>query len=200
MSDFDERAATWDDDPAKIERARVVAEAIEQAVDLDGSQHLFEYGAGTGLVTQALGDGVGSVTLADTSAGMRQVMLDKIAAGAITNGRVWDTDLETEAAPDERFDLVVTVLTLHHIHQIEPVLARFAQLLSGGGRLCIVDLDHEDGSFHQHSVDVHNGFEREALARDLASAGFSDIEFRDCHHIEREGVRYPMFLATCRSA
>ena len=27
-TDFDARAATWDDDPAKVERARAVAEAI----------------------------------------------------------------------------------------------------------------------------------------------------------------------------
>ena len=34
---FDERAATWDDDPAKIERAEVVARNIRAAVSIDGS-------------------------------------------------------------------------------------------------------------------------------------------------------------------
>ena len=29
MTSFDERAATWDDDPAKVERARVVAPLLE---------------------------------------------------------------------------------------------------------------------------------------------------------------------------
>ena len=63
---FDERAATWDDDPAKVERAGVVAGAISATVPLDGSLRMLEYGAGTGLVTQALRDRVGPVTLADT--------------------------------------------------------------------------------------------------------------------------------------
>ena len=69
VNHFDERAATWDDDPAKVERANVVAAAIREAIALDGSERLLEYGAGTGLVTQALRDAVGPVTLADTSGG-----------------------------------------------------------------------------------------------------------------------------------
>jgi len=52
-SSFDDRAATWDD-PDKIERARVVAEAIARAVPLDRTTRVFEYGAGTGLVSEQL--------------------------------------------------------------------------------------------------------------------------------------------------
>lgn len=199
MSHFDERAATWDDDPAKVARAAVVADTIRAAVALDGSERLLEYGAGTGLVTQALREAVGPVTLADTSVGMRDVMVAKIAEGAITDARVWDLDLATDPAPaDERFDLVVTVLTLHHIHDVATVLERFADLLADGGHLCVVDLDAEDGSFHGVSFDVHQGFERSKLAGALTDAGFVDVEFRDCHHIVRDGVTYPMFLATAR--
>ena len=197
VNHFDERAATWDDDPAKRERAAVVAAAIRQAIPLDGSERLLEYGAGTGLVSQALRDSVGAVTLADTSAGMREVMLAKIAAGAITDARVWDLDLATHPAPAERFDLVVTVLTLHHIHDVDTVLARFGGLLEEGGRLCIVDLEQEDGSFHGADFDVHQGFERSQLAAQLAAVGFTGIEFRKCHHIVRDGATYPMFLAIC---
>ena len=96
---FDARAATWDDDPAKVERAKVVADKIWAAVPLDRSARMLEYGAGTGRVTQALRDFVGPVTLADTSAGMREVMRAKIEADAITDARVWDVDLATQPAP-----------------------------------------------------------------------------------------------------
>lgn len=201
MNSFDERAATWDDDPAKLERARVVAGAICDAIALDGSQRLLEYGAGTGLVTQALRNVVGPVTLVDTSEGMRKVMLAKIAAGAITDARVWDLDLESAPAPDERFDLVVTVLTLHHVHDIAAVLSKFAELLAGGGQLCVADLDKEDGSFHGPGADVHHGFSRSELAAALTAAGFTDVDLRDCNRIARDdGATYPMFLATCRVA
>ena len=42
---------------------------------------MLEYGAGTGLVSQAMRDAVGPVTMADTSGGMRDVMRAKVDAG-----------------------------------------------------------------------------------------------------------------------
>ena len=193
---FDAKAATWDDDPDKVQRAKDVAVAIGATVSLDRSMRMLEYGAGTGLVTQALRDAVGPVTMVDTSKGMREVMRAKIDAGAITDARVWDLDLATAPAPDERFDLIVTVLTLHHIQDLGAVLAGFADLLVDGGHLCVVDLEEEDGSFHGADFDGHHGFRRSTLASDLAAAGFSDVAFQSCHELVRDGVRYPLFLAT----
>ena len=197
-SNFDEKAATWDADPAKVERAQVIGRAVRATVPLDPSMRLLEYGAGTGLVTEALRDAVGAVTLADTSAGMRDVMQAKVDAGAIPAARIWDLDLASDPPPDEQFDLVVTAMTLHHIHDLAPVLSGFATLLAEGGHLCVVDLEEEeDGSFHTGDFDGHHGFRRPDLAAQLEAAGFRDITFRDCHHVEREGVAYPLFLATC---
>lgn len=196
-SNFDQKAATWDTDPAKVERAQVIGRAIRTRVPLDPSTRLLEYGAGTGLVTEALRDAVGPVTLADTSAGMRDVMHAKVAAGVIPDARIWDLDLATAPAPDERFDLVVTAMTLHHIHDLAPVLSGFAALLVEGGHLCVADLEEEDGSFHTGDFDGHHGFRRPDLAAQLEAAGFGDVVFEDCHHVERDGVAYPLFLATC---
>ncbi len=200
MNSFDERAATWDDDPAKIERASVVASAISDRIELDGSERLLDYGAGTGLVSAALQHSVGPITMADPSSGMRDVMLAKIAAGTIADARVWDLDLETAPLPDEQFDLIVTVMTLHHVGDVELVLSRFASLLADGGRLCIVDLDKEDGSFHGPDAEVHHGFDPSTLATSLRTAGFTDVEIGDCHRVERESGTFPMFLATGRIA
>lgn len=195
---FDEKAATWDDDPAHVERAQVVANAIRDAVPLDSSVRLLEYGAGTGLVSQALCDTVGPITLADTSAGMREVMEDKCAAGVITDARVRDLDLAAAALPasEERFDLIVTVMALHHLPRLEPVLSNFATLLAQGGHLAIADLDEEDGTFHGEGFDGHHGFDHDALANDLRKAGFANVSFQRCHQVVREGRAYPLFLAT----
>lgn len=194
---FDEAAATWDEDEAKVERARVVAEVLRDAVPLDESTRLLEYGAGTGLVTQALGDAVGPVTLADLSTGMREVMAAKVAAGDLpADARIWDVDLAEADPPEERFDLVVTVLTLHHIPELDRVLHGFAALLDDGGHLAVVDLEEEDGSFHGEGFGGHHGFARPDLQARLETAGFTDVAFRPCHHIERDTGTFPMFLAT----
>jgi SAM-dependent methyltransferase len=199
-SHFDAVAAGWDSDPDKVARAGEVARAVADAVPLTPQTRLLEYGAGTGLVSQALADRVGPVTLADNSAGMRAVLGEKIAAGALPGARVWDLDLESQPAPAETFDLVVTSLVLHHVHGLDRVLRRFAELLAPGGHLCIADLDREDGAFHGHDFDGHRGFSRAELAARLVDAGLADVSVRDCTHLVKEGATYSVFLAVARKA
>lgn len=201
MSSFDERAATWDDQ-AKTERARVVADAVRRAVVLSRSTRVLEYGAGTGLVSQELAAGVGPITLADSSAGMREVMHAKVASGALpASARIWDLDLSAGSVPDERFDLVVTVMTLHHILDLSPVLDAFATLLDEGGHLCVVDLVAEDGSFHRDGdFHGHHGFDAHDLSARLASAGFTDVRVEQVHEVVKDGAAYPLFLSTCTRA
>jgi predicted TPR repeat methyltransferase len=198
VSSFDEKAATWDDE-AKTERARAVAAAVGRAVVLTGSTRLLEYGAGTGLVSQELARSVGPLTLADPSSGMREVMHSKRATGALpAAARVWDLDLATGTIPDERFDLIVTVMTLHHIPDLTPVFDGFARLLADGGHLCVVDLVKEDGSFH-HDRDFHghHGFDTGELSAKLSSAGFTDVHVEHVYELVKDGATYPLFLATC---
>jgi predicted TPR repeat methyltransferase len=194
---FDQAAGSWDDDPAKVERAQVVAEQIVELLDLSSDTRLFEYGAGTGLVAQHLQDHVGALTLADNSAGMRDAMAGKVADGRLPEGtRIWDLDLATQATPaGERFDLAVTVQVLHHVHDLAPVLAGFAALLASGGHLCIVDLELEDGTFHGEGFGGHHGFRREQLGEQLEAAGFGSVTFQHCYDLEKDGHAYPLFLA-----
>lgn len=197
-SHFDDSASDWDSDPAKVTRAQVTADAIAAAVPVRADSRVLEYGAGTGLVTQALGERVGEAVLADNSAGMRRVMLDKIAAGTLPNAQVWDLDLEHRAPPEERFDLVLTALVLHHVHELDLVLSRFAELLLPGGHVAIADLDPASDPAHQHDFDVHHGFDRAELTERLTRAGFVDVRLEDCGGLVREGVPYTVFLAVAR--
>ncbi|MGH8866524.1 MAG: class I SAM-dependent DNA methyltransferase [Actinomycetes bacterium] len=200
MNPFDEKAATWDDQ-AKTERARVVAGAVREAVVLSRSTRVLEYGAGTGLVSQELAGSVGAITLADSSAGMREVMHSKVATGALpASARIWDLDLSAGSVPDERFDLVVTVMTLHHILDLGPVLEGFARLLDEGGHLCVVDLVAEDGSFHSGDFHGHHGFTAHDLSARLASAGFTVVRVEQIYDVVKDGIAFPLFLATCTRA
>lgn len=201
MNRFDDSAATWDDE-VKTERAQQVAEAVLGAVALVPDARILEYGAGTGLVSQALLQALpeARLTLADNSAGMRQVMSEKIAAGALPSGsRVWDLDLETQEAPSgDAFDLVVTSLVLHHVHDLERAVVGLAALVAPGGALCVADLDAEDGSFHaqHHDFDGHDGFDRAHVAALMERCGLTEVRVEDCTTIVKEGTAYPVFLAT----
>jgi ubiquinone/menaquinone biosynthesis C-methylase UbiE len=197
MSDFDSRAQTWDD-PKKIERAAAVAAAIRRAVPLTRAMHALEYGAGTGLLSFSLRAALGPITLADSSAGMRAVAAQKIAAAEAADIRVVDLDLMRDPVPDERYDLIISLMTLHHVPDVPRALAAFHELLNSGGWLCVADLDAEDGSFHGERADVHHGFERGALCEALTAVGFAEVRIDDCYEVERGERSYSVFLACGR--
>jgi len=192
---FDGVAAQWDEDPRKIERARAVADGIRTQVPLSSETALLEYGAGTGLLSFELAEEVGPITLADSSEGMLEVAGRKVADAGRANTEVIELDLERDPPPERRYDLVVTMMTLHHIMAIDAVLAAFRNLLRTGGTLAIADLDKEDGTFHPAGMNVHHGFERAELERRLRQTGFTDVRFDDCFTVERDNGHYPMFLA-----
>ena len=202
--DFDAKAQEWDNDPVKLERAAAVAAAIRNRVRLSPDLSALEYGCGTGLLSFALYRELGSITLADSSAGMLAVLREKIAASGADHLRPMRLDLTVDPLPAERYDLIYTLMTLHHVSDVDRILRDFHALLRPDGALCIADLDREDGSFHGAGFDGHHGFEREALRDRLARAGFGEIQFDTCYMMRKsqgEGAReYPVFLAVARKA
>ena len=99
MTNFDERAKDWDSDPKKVERARVVADAIRKSIPLSNEMNALEYGCGTGLLSFALQSDLGQITLADTSQGMLDVLKEKIVASGMTNMHPVRLDLATDPIP-----------------------------------------------------------------------------------------------------
>jgi ubiquinone/menaquinone biosynthesis C-methylase UbiE len=201
---FDSKARQWDDNPVFRERGLKIAEAVRAAVPLRRDMHALDYGCGTGLLSFPLRDALGAIAMADSSSGMLDVVREKIAAQGATNMKPLKLDLLADPAPNQKFDLIVSSMTLHHVPDTDAILRVFHDLLQPGGYLCIADLDQEDGSFHGVEIDVHHGFDRAALSRRAANAGFADVRFQTVFSIAREqatGTRdYPVFLMTARRA
>jgi ubiquinone/menaquinone biosynthesis C-methylase UbiE len=197
MSDFDAEASGWDDVPGRVERADAVAAAIRAQVRLSRSMTAFEYGCGTGLLSFALRADLGPITLADSSAGMLEVLKAKIARRGAQDMTPMHLDLSTDPLPVEKFQLIYTLMTLHHIRDTDRILWAFHTMLKKDGLVCIIDLDKEDGSFHSNTphFDGHCGFERGELRHQLASLGFIKISFSTCYQIPKNGRLYPLFLA-----
>ena len=186
MSRFDEEAKDWDT-PKSQERARSIANVISSQVPLCNNMSAFEYGCGTGQLSFELRKKIGPITLADSSTGMLGVLRDKIRTRSADNMKSVKLDLTSNPLPDKRFDLVYTMMTLHHIPDTRLILNKFYELLNPGGYLCLVDLDKEDGSFHGHDVDdVHKGFDRKQLASLAEELGFTKINFSTAYKMEQE--------------
>jgi ubiquinone/menaquinone biosynthesis C-methylase UbiE len=200
LNNFDEKAKEWDDNPMHIERSRAIAEAIRKNVSLSKSMKAFEYGCGTGLLSFALQNDLGSITMADNSDGMLQVLRDKIKNSNAENLVPKKIDLTNDPVPDQKFDLIFTQMTLHHIRDIDSILSTFYNMLNDNGILCIADLDKEDGSFHGKDVhDVHYGFDRDRLAEKMRNSGFHNILFSTAYNMSREiddvTKTFPIFLS-----
>ena len=203
MTNFDERARDWDTDPDKVNRARLVADAIREAVPLSTQMKALEYGCGTGLLSFALQPDLGEITLADTSQGMLEVLREKIPAAGVTNMFPTRLDLASDPLPEERYDLTYSLMTLHHIHDVQAMLVRFHALLVPGGYLLAADLDQEDGSFHTDgTTDVHLGFDREELRTIVESTGFENVSFSTVYEIKKKTGNiektFPIFLMSAQ--
>lgn len=199
---FDSRARDWDSNPVFQDRANRIADGIRAAVKLDRTMSALDYGCGTGLLSFPLKDELGKITLKDTSTGMLEVLREKIAAQGVANMTVKQVDLTAEPLPEERYDLIYSSMTLHHIPNTDHILEVFHALLNPGGTLCIADLDQEDGSFHGEGYDVHHGFDRADLEAKARAAGFAEVEFSTVFEIVKQqenGERaYPVFLMVAR--
>lgn len=200
-SRFDEAAAQWDNNPGRIELARTVGSAIIRTVPIQPDWRVLDYGAGTGLLTLSLQPRVGSILALDSSRGMLDQLTQKLAATGISNVQPRQWDLEAEPYTENGFDLVVSSMTLHHLHDVPLVFKRLATILKPGGWLVAADLDCEDGSFHGEREDVfHHGFERNQISAWLAAAGFGWISIQDAHSLLKlsstgQPRSYGVFLA-----
>lgn len=196
---FDIYAETWDTD-MRINRAKVVAEEISRALDIDKNHTAMEFGCGTGLISFNLYDRFKSIALVDSSKGMIDLLKSKIEKYKVNNMFLYHLDISKEESLHMKFDVIYNSMVLHHIHDTEAIIKNFYEMLNADGYLCIVDLDEEDGSFHKNysDYDGHNGFNQEALKNILASAGFKDIEANTFYYdekiIDQETINYSLFL------
>lgn len=201
MSPFDAKAATWDEDPRRRALAQDVVAAIAAAVPLRQGLRLLDIGCGTGLVGLPLAGGAASVLGVDLSAGMVQRFAAKAAAAGLAQVRGEVRDLVASPLPPASIDLAVSAMAFHHIPDVAAMLRAAAAVLATGGWLAVADLEREDGSFHDEPV-PHPGFEPAWFAAAMADAGFTAVQVRTAHVMERPDRprRYPVFLAIGRRA
>ena len=198
--DFDKEAAEWDLNPGRVKLAHEVADAIIREIQPDASMDALDFGCGTGLVTLLLQPRVKSITGADSSKGMLAMLEKKITMQGLTNVRIQHVDFEQGGRVQGRFQLIISSMMLHHVPDTAALLSQWRELLVKGGRLCIADLDMEDGSFHGDNTGVfHRGFARGQVMGLLRDAGFSEVRSSTAatmvKEVEGRGKKeFPVFL------
>ena len=175
-TNFDERAATWDENPLRVTLAHDVTGAIIREIKPTRDMDALEYGCGTGLVTLRLQPFVKTITGVDSSQGMLEVIKEKVKNQGLQNIRTQLVDFEQNGEVEGKFHLVISCMTLHHLREPGVLFRPLYDLLLPGGCLGIADLDKEDGLFHDDNTGVfHFGFDRAYVKRLLEKTGFRDL-------------------------
>lgn len=202
-SHFDQLAQTWDQDPMKVERSRATAEQCKQ-VPLQNNKSLLDVGGGTGLLSIFLRDSFEAITLADTSEEMLRVAQEKITEAGITNIKTFAVKDDISEIPGT-YSAIITLMTLHHIADLDGFIRNAANLLDEQGTLMIADLYKDDGSFHSHVTGFsgHDGFETESLSEKLRTAGFEVSRITPYFEIMKENQAgeqrpYPLFFLAAK--
>lgn len=185
MNEFDLKAAEWDNNPIIWDRAEAIAAEIKKLLPLTKQMTALEFGAGTGVTSFILKDSLKEITLMDNSSEMVKVMDNKIKVSGVKNLKTLNINLEEVEYKDVKFDLIFNQMVLHHITDIDKIIAKFYNLLNPDGFLAIADLYSEDGSFHGEGFTGHNGFDIEVLSNQIKKQGFTNISYRKCYTINK---------------
>ncbi|MBN2806877.1 MAG: class I SAM-dependent methyltransferase [Prolixibacteraceae bacterium] len=196
---FDDKAASWDENPRRIKLVENVWADLEKQLDFTNIRSVLDYGCGTGLLGYKMADRVRHLTFCDVSKPMlEQVERKREQYGYRHVETLW-TDFTRDQLPASKFDLIVSMLVLHHVAELEKLLMAFHELLTPKGLFAWIDLGEEDGSFHSHDESIpHKGFSKNGKEALLKRYGMEMVYYTNALKItkEIEGVyrEYPLFV------
>jgi ubiquinone/menaquinone biosynthesis C-methylase UbiE len=178
---FNSRAATWDEEVAEKDAARL--QAMLARLDIKPGTAVLDVGTGTGVFVPFLMKKIGregSLVCLDFSEKMLDIARAK---GFNGNIRYLCADIENSRLADNSFDAVVCYSVFPHFEDKPKVLREINRLLREDGKLFICHT-----SSRQAINDVHRSIpevrghlfpENRETRRMLAEAGFTDITIND---------------------
>lgn len=197
MSRFNEIAKNWDANPRRLVQAEKIFKAIEKKVHLTDTMHILDIGTGTGLLLMHFITKVEKITGIDNSKNMLEMLKKKADKAHVNNIKYLFFDADKDSLSENTFDLAVSSMTFHHIENIRSFLKEVYKSLKPGGKICIGDLETEDGSFHANpDISIkHLGFDKRKFTEMMQYAGFKNVSVETIFEVEKIHKNYPIFLA-----
>lgn len=193
MSHFNKIANEWDSE-GKVALMQKLATAAKKVLNLEGKLDIMDFGTGTGLFGLEFIENIKSLTGVDVSEGMLAVFDKKTSQ--FSNIQSLNIDLE-EKEIDQKFDLIISSMTFHHLNNPKSVLLKLKKNLNPNGVIAIVDLDEEDGTFHPDNEGMgvkHFGFSQKEL-ESWAKEADLDLEHAVISSIDKNDKSFKQFLA-----
>jgi len=178
-SHFDARAATWNTDTKKA-RAMWAADLIKSRPWFRSGGHALDFGCGTGLLSFALEPHMQRIVGLDESSGMVHAMEEDISVAGL------GSKMTATCGPLEklgRFDLIYSMLAIHHVKDCAQLLRQLASHVHPGGRLLVIDLEATQNARFFHNCSQirgehyeHDGLLAQDLSEWLSDAGKGEVD------------------------
>ncbi len=192
---FDQAAQTWDQKPDRQKGAEVNVTTVQKHLNIPEDSVILDFGCGTGVLGLKFLPKVQKVLFCDISEGMLGEVHKKITANHLedrTAAFKWPEE-QTKIALYHP-NLVVSQMVLHHVEDLKTTAHQLFSILVENGKIALIDLDPEDGSFHNGTHKGRLGIDHTELQEALSQAGFGDIRFFEAEPILRNDRSYSRFL------
>ncbi|HEX8400367.1 MAG TPA: metalloregulator ArsR/SmtB family transcription factor [Allosphingosinicella sp.] len=179
---FASHAADWDGLRSLHIAESEVEAGIARALGAQPVGRLVDIGTGTGRMIELFGREARSALGVDRSPEMLRLARAKLAQAGLQKAELRQADMYALPLPAASADTVLLHQVLHYAQQPAAAVAEAARLLSGGGRLLIVDFaPHEREELRSRDAHARLGFADEAVVRWMEEAG---LEGAAVDHLE----------------
>lgn len=193
MNRFDKVAKDWDKKSHREQMLLVFKDYLSNVIKERDFDSALDFGCGTGGLAFPFAEDFKKLYCVDTSAGMIDVLKEKLEAehGHFAVRKIEDIG---EIA-DIKTDLIYTSMVMHHIKEVERYVRTFKNMLNPGGEAVVFDLLEEDGTFHGGISEGihHHGFSENRIIGIFKEAGFSTVDFEIVLEIDKDSRSYPVF-------
>lgn len=181
---FAAKAAEWDTPSPRTVMAEKFVNEIKQMNLVNKEIHFVEFGCGTGLVGINFIAESKRVTFVDNSSAMLSILREKIDSIQAKNCNILEGSYP-EMRLIEKADIIVALMSVHHVELIDEMAKAFRSILDKDGQLIIGDLRTEDGSFHGTESVPHNGFDEKSFTNLFQQSGFEIEKFYTFNTMQR---------------
>ena len=170
-NEWDEYAEDWDVDASVQEYAKKAFGEIADVINID-SLSVFDFGCGTGALTQLLSPSAKDIVSLDSSSEMIKLLAQKNITNVSAISAILTRDLiDSHPLLTKNFDLVVASSVCGFLPDYEMTLGLLKSLLKSGGVFIQWDWLSDDDSSEM-------GLSENRVLRSLKSNGFSDIQVK----------------------
>lgn len=197
MNHFASMAKEWDT-PKTVERNQIFSQALLKYLPEKSKLNLLDFGCGTGLLSINFVERAEKLIGLDTTREMLDVFDQRFKDFHQTQSLCVNLEESPGGLEGLGFDFIYTAMAFHHLKQPVEILKLFKEHLGPEGKVAVIDLDQEDGSFHpdNEAMGVHYyGFGREELQSWADQLGFNHFEHEIIHAIDKNDRIYRVALS-----